>query len=188
MISMTTSEGLGKLAFHYWTDFFQHGLVAFLSIFGASLPAILIVENISYLRPELLYIAIVSFSIHLTAMYVRDIRKDRYKPAKRKSINWKKMISIITIAVIYFTSALLITTYLAQFSGSINNLYFLPLILSLYYPIFDFKLTFKCRVSPAGIPVLLLLGGLQILGLRDNHSLSKTLDDFLHEPSGMVQD
>lgn len=179
---MSTRHSLTKTAFAYW----QHYAIAGLGMIAAfallSVPAVAIVWMGYPAAKALTVLAVLSFSLHTAAAFVRDVQQEEYEPGENADFVLGNVLLVLGIVVLYvvplITTAAISGAYLSQTMG-------VPLVglgVVLYYPVVDYELLKRGVPTPSSLPVLGLFALLHAIGLCRDISPQRVIRRFRRRP------
>lgn len=179
---MSNRHGLAETALAYWRDYVVAGL-GMIAVLGLlSIPAAVIVWTTHPESKPLFVLAVLSLSVHMGAVYVRDVRTGEYEPGENTDFVLKHELLVTGVLLLYVTPLALTGAIGGWYVGQVTSAPLVALVVALYYPVVDNELLRRGVLSPSVFPVLGLFAVLHAIGLCRNISPQQIIRHFRRQP------
>lgn len=170
-----------SIAIDYWKHFLIFGLKTFYYIILASIVSIVLIYVYYPWAKYFLLLTILSTGLHISAIYVSAVRGSDKKQDVYGENDFMNTLIMTVMMSVYFTPLLFVSPLLSSYIDGVYGMSVIGLLLSLYYPVIDFQIIRKYRISPGGIPAVIIFKGLSKMGFVSNVDLLEIIGKFIPE-------
>lgn len=179
---MSTRHSLTETAFTHWRDYAIAGIGMVTTFALLSIPAAVLVWTIFPAAKSLFVLAVLSFGLHMSAAFVRDVQTGTYEPNESAEFVLEHAVLALGILLLYvlpLTSVAAVGGIYVEQAGGAS---LLGLGVALYYPVADYELLKRGVPTPSSLPVLGLFAVLHAIGLCRGISPQRVIRRFRRRP------